>query len=94
MTCAFLFFSAFFPRWTLFLVWLVGAMPANSTPFIVDVLCAWFCPRGLIAYWLYEAGGHPLLIGLFAFLQLCEWFNALNRSTDSGSESTVDSGRN
>lgn len=65
MTNCFLVGAFFFPRMTLLICWLMSAIPANSTPFLVDVLAAWLAPRLLIAFWLYEANAHPALIGIF-----------------------------
>ena len=76
----FLLFSFFFPRFTLVVVWLLGAMPANQTPFIADVLAAIFAPRFLIAWWLYEAQAHPLLIGLFVLAGIWEFLHSSRRT--------------
>lgn len=72
MTDLFIIVSIFFPRCTLAFCWLMECMPANSTPFAVDFLFFLFAPRFLIAWWLYEANAHPLLIGLFILVGLGE----------------------
>ena len=69
----FLLGAGLFPRLTLLFCWMLGGVPTNNTPFALDVICAIFCPRGLIAWWLWEAGAHPLLVGVFAVLQILEW---------------------
>ena len=76
MGACFLAGAAFFPRLTLLLFWVASAIPANQTPFLVDVLCAFFCPRLLVAWWLYEAGQHPLLVAVFVILELAEKFSS------------------
>jgi len=58
-------------------LWVFSAIPANSTPFIVDMLCAIFFPRGLIAYWLYEMEAHPLLIAVFIILEVSETLSTI-----------------
>jgi len=72
MTNMFIVFALFFPRLTLLICWLTSALPTNSTPFFVDILLAIFAPRFLVAFWLYEAGAHPLLIALFILFGLGE----------------------
>lgn len=74
MTAAFLFCSFLFPRLTLLVCALFGMMPANDTPLVADVIAFFVAPRLLIAWWLYEAGAHPLLVVLFAVGGLTELF--------------------
>ena len=74
MTDCFLVSAAFFPRTTLLIWWIIGAIPINHTPFIVDLICAILFPRGLVAWWLYEAGYHPLLVAVFVILEILETF--------------------
>jgi len=75
LSTLFLFSSAFFARTTLLVCWLFGALPVNHTPFAVDVLAAVFAPRLLIAWWAYEAHMHPLVVVVFAALELFEKFS-------------------
>jgi hypothetical protein len=72
MSSLFLFFSFFCPRTTLLICWVLGMMPANNTPFIADVLGAFFAPRLLIAWWLYEAHANPFLVAIFAIFGVLE----------------------
>jgi hypothetical protein len=88
MTTPFIFFAAFFPRWTLLLVWLFGTMPANDTPFAVDVLCALLAPRLLVAWWMFCMDMHPLLIAVFVLLELSEKFGGRRASSSSSSSSS------
>jgi hypothetical protein len=67
MTTAFLIFGLFFPRLTLLAYWLGESIPANSTPFALDVVAALVAPRLLIAAWAYESGQHPLVLYVRAF---------------------------
>lgn len=41
--------AAIFPRLTLLICWFAASLPANTTDFWVDVGCAIFCPRCLVA---------------------------------------------
>ena len=85
MSGLFIGLSFLFPRLTLFFCWLAAAIPMNDTPFVLDVLCAIFAPRLLIAYWMYALGLHPLFIILFAVFGLAEIFGgskASSRSSD------------
>lgn len=71
--------SFFFPRITLVVAWYLEMMPANSTPFVLDVIAALFAPRLLIAWWLYEANAHPLLVGLFVLAGIWEYMRSITR---------------
>lgn len=72
--------SAFFlPRTTLLFLWFMDAMPANNTTFELDVVFAIIAPRALIAWWLYEAGAHPLLVGLFVITEITSRIGAAVR---------------
>jgi hypothetical protein len=68
MGFCFLSGAAFFPRLTLLISFLMGAIPDNPTPFLVDVIAAMIAPRLLIAYWLYVGGHSWWLVGLFIWL--------------------------
>lgn len=46
--------SLFFPRLVLFLWWLTGNLPYNTTPFFADVFCTIFLPRILVLAYIYE----------------------------------------
>ncbi len=72
MGLIFLFFAAICPRVTLAFCWLFGAIPANDTPLLVDLMGAIFMPRLLVAWWLWEGGHHPLLVAIFVLLELVE----------------------
>lgn len=72
MTSFWLICAWFLPRTTLFLTWLFGNIPANDTPFGLDVLLTLICPRGLIAYWAYDLNLHVLWIILFIVGALLE----------------------
>ena len=72
MTTCFLIGAAFFPRWTLFLCWLMHAIPDNTTPFLIDIAGAIFAPRLLIAYWLFAGGYSYWLVAIFVILGLFE----------------------
>lgn len=87
MSTLFLFCAAFFPRLTLLVCYLFAGLPLNSTPFGVDLLCAFFCPRLLVAWWAFESGQHPLVVGLFCFLELAEKFRGLTVKSSSSSSS-------
>lgn len=71
--------SFFFPRITLVAAWYLGMVPANNTPFVLDVIAALFAPRFLIAWWLYEANAHPLLVGLFVLAGIWEYMRSIPR---------------
>lgn len=86
MGACFLFSAAVFPRLTLLAAWCVSAMPANPTPLWLDALCAIFVPRALIAWWLYEAGAHPLLVGLFVLLEVMAKLSGGSASRRRGGE--------
>lgn len=77
MTVAFLVPGIFLPRLTLFICWVIGAIPSNDTPFALDVIGGIIAPRALIAWWAYQdPGTHPLWAVLFAALQVIEWLRA------------------
>lgn len=67
----FVLFSLFLPRTTLFLCWIFSAIPANETPFFLDVVAFLIAPRLLVAAWLWAdpAWGAPWA-ALFAFASL------------------------
>lgn len=73
MTTWFLFFTFGMPRTTLFLYYFFLEIPHNETPFALDLIGAIFAPHLLVAYWLYEANYHPLLVVLFVI----RWFIGL-----------------
>lgn len=50
----FVLFSLFLPRTTLLFCWVFGAIPANDTPFFLDLLGALIAPRLLVAAWLWD----------------------------------------
>ena len=52
---AFLFFSLFFPRISLFIAYLAGGIPFNNVPLFFDVLGALIFPRLLIMYYIVYA---------------------------------------
>ena len=81
MGSLFLFFAFFFPRATLLLTWLFGTIPANDTPFVVDVIGAIFAPRLLVAWWAYCLNLHPLLIILFVIGGVFELFGGGGSAT-------------
>ena len=64
----FVAFALVLPRCTLLIAYVLGAMPANSTPWFLDVVTAVVAPRWLIAWWLHEAGWHPLWSILFVII--------------------------
>lgn len=76
MTDLFILCALFFPRVTLIFLWLMHDMPQNSTPFILDVIATIFCPRLLVAFWLYEANFHPLLVLIFVVFGVMELLGA------------------
>lgn len=68
----FLILGLIFPRLTLFVCWLTGSIPANTTPFALDVIGALFLPRFLIAVWAYEAHVHIGWVVAYVVLGLAE----------------------
>lgn len=82
MTNLFLLASFFAPRLTLACCYIFGFMPANTSPFAVDVICFFLFPRFLIAYWAYELGLHPLIWILFIVGGLLE-LSAKGRGSSS-----------
>lgn len=52
-------------------------MPANDTPFALDVIAFIMAPRILIAWWLYVVGSHQLLILFFVFFGILELGSAV-----------------
>lgn len=76
MPTCFLFCAAFFPRMTLLTCWIIGIIPHNNTPFIVDALAGFFAPRLLVAWWAHELQLHPLISVVFVLLELVEKFGA------------------
>jgi hypothetical protein len=50
----FLFLSLFLPRLALLIAYCGGTIPANTMPFIGDLLLAFFIPRALIVFYIYE----------------------------------------
>ena len=72
MSNLFLLLCLFFPRLTLLSTHLFGTMPANDTPYAIDVLMAIFFPRVLVAYWGQELGIHIgwiFMLVVFAVLE-------------------------
>lgn len=53
----FLLFTLFFPRVTMIVYFLQGWFPANSVPFIGDVLLGAFFPRVLVLIYIYQNMG-------------------------------------
>lgn len=53
----FLLMSLFFPRIVLFLSWITGNLPYNSTPLFLDVITSIFFPRILILIWIHNLQG-------------------------------------
>lgn len=47
-----LFFGLFFPRISLFVAWLNGAIPPNSVPFGFEIFLTFFLPRALICFYV------------------------------------------
>jgi hypothetical protein len=47
-----LFFSLFFPRISLFVAWLSGAIPPNGVPFWFEFFLTLFVPRALIIFYI------------------------------------------
>ena len=90
MTSLFLWFSLFFPRFTLLICFLAGEMPANETHILIDVFGAILFPRALIAYWIYDT--HPnvssLWVVVFVVLQLMESTGGTKKSTGVSKRST------
>lgn len=75
-----LYAAIFFPRIMLFLAWYAEIIQKNSTPFFLDVVCFFICPRFLIAYWTYEWGVHPLLTIVFVVAGLIEAVGGSSRA--------------
>jgi hypothetical protein len=96
MTTAFLIFGLFFPRLTLLAYWLGESMPANSTPFALDVVAALVAPRLLIAAWAYESGQHPLWVVAYVLAFALATFagrGSRGRAEGRGSSSARSAGR-
>lgn len=72
MTDWFLLTSLLFPRLTLLLCWLTGAIPPNSTPLFVDIIMGSAFPRFLIAFWAYEAHVDELWIAAHVVVGIME----------------------
>lgn len=53
----FLIGGLFFPRLTLVVSYLDGSIPANDSPFMLDLIATMCWPRFLIAYWAYHTPG-------------------------------------
>lgn len=87
MSTLFLFFAAFFPRLTLLVCYVFGAIPNNDTPLGVDFLCALFVPRLLIAWWAHAAGMHPLVVVIFVLIEACEKLRGIMSKSPSKSKS-------
>jgi hypothetical protein len=64
----FVAFALILPRCTLLIAYVLGVIPENSTPLLLDVVTAMVAPRWLIAWWLHEAGWHPVWSVLFVVL--------------------------
>lgn len=54
----FLLFSLFFPRIVMVVYLLRDAFPANTVPFIADILLGVFVPRVLILIYIYQNMGY------------------------------------
>jgi len=65
MSAWFVGFALILPRCTLLMAYAIGAIPENGTPLLLDVATAVVAPRWLIAWWLHDAGWHPLWSILF-----------------------------
>lgn len=53
----FLLFSLFFPRITMLVYFVQGWFPANSVPFLADLLLGIFLPRILVLIYIYQNMG-------------------------------------
>lgn len=53
----FLLLSLVFPRGVLFIWWLTGNLPYNTTPFLGDIICSVLFPRVLVLVYIYGIQG-------------------------------------
>ena len=75
MSTAFILFSAFFPRTTLFLCWLTSGMPdgvSELTPLWLDIIAGLLFPRFLLAYWSFELSEPMYVTALFLLFGMIE----------------------
>lgn len=80
----FLLLSLFIPRITLFLWWMNGNIPYNTTPLMADFFGALLIPRILILVYIYGIQGfstwfivHLVALGIVSTLK---WIYALKKS--------------
>ncbi len=52
-----LFFGLFFPRISLWVAWLNGAIPPNTVPFVFEFFLTLFLPRALICFYIITTLG-------------------------------------
>ncbi len=52
-----LLFALFFPRISLWVAWLDGAIPANTVPFWFEFFLTLFIPRGLVCFYIVTTLG-------------------------------------
>lgn len=72
MSSMFMAVAVFFPRLTLLFAWLMGNVPANDTPFALDVVLVGLFPRLWLAYAAWFNHEHIVWIALFVLLGLAE----------------------
>ncbi len=75
MTTLFLICGLILPRLTLLAAFMLGNIPPNSVPFVLDVVGAIFIPRFLLAFYAYESGQHIgwvaayIIFGIFELIK-------------------------
>lgn len=57
MNTMLLFFGLFFPRISLWVAWLTGAIPPNTVPFWFEFFLTLFLPRALICFYIVTTLG-------------------------------------
>jgi len=57
MNTMLLFFGLFFPRISLWVAWLTGAIPPNTVPFWFEVFLTLFLPRALLCFYIVTTLG-------------------------------------
>lgn len=70
MSTLFLVLGLILPRITLLVAWLSDSLPANDTPFALDVVGTIIAPRLLIAYWTHTNQEHVLWTILYVVMFL------------------------
>ena len=78
---SFYFVGTFFPRITLFVFYMLGMIPSNDVPLVLDLIMAIFLPRLLLAYYGYLHDLHPLWIALLVLLQAYESFRGVRQQS-------------